>query len=119
MAARSLRSRVLLHVSKARRVALDPHSVYYLEADGGDTVVRSRGRRTRRDLRPLQNVAALFEPHGFYRVHDKWSVNVQRIREMRLQRDGVDWEVVIHPPVNRVIPVSRSRLRGLLRLFGE
>ena len=30
-----------------------------------------------------------------------------------------DWEVVLRPPVNRVIPVSRRRLRGLLARFGE
>jgi DNA-binding LytR/AlgR family response regulator len=51
----------------------------------------------------LATCALLFELHGFYRVHDKWCVSVERIREVRLQRDGVDWEVVIQPPVNRVI----------------
>jgi hypothetical protein len=36
-----------------------------------------------------------------------------------VQRDGRDWEVVLRPPVNRVIPVSRARLAGLMRRFGE
>jgi DNA-binding LytR/AlgR family response regulator len=112
-------SRLLLHATKTRRVAIDPQAVFYLEADGDDTWLRFRGRKTWRDKRPLKRLTTLLEPHGFYRVHDKWTVNVQRIREMRKQRDGVDWEVVMHPPVNRVIPISRQRLPGLLHLFGE
>ena len=43
----------------------------------------------------------------------------ERVREIRRQRDGRDWEVVMQPPVNRVLSVSRARLPGLLRQFGE
>ncbi len=46
-------------------------------------------------------------------------MNLRRVREIRRQRDGRDWEVVMQPPVNRVLPVSRARLPGLLRHFGE
>ena len=120
MAARiSSVQRVLLHVSDVRRVAIDPRSVFYLEAEADDTIVRFRARRTRRDLRPLKSLSAVFEPHGFFRVHINWTVNVRRVREIRIQRDGVDWELVMQPPVNRVIPISRRRLRGFLHLFGE
>ena len=35
------------------------------------------------------------------------------------QRDGVDWEVKLEPPVNRVLPVSRGSLRALLALLGD
>ena len=59
----------------------------------------------------------VFEPFHFYRVHEKWAVNLHRIHEIRIQRDRRDWEVVLLPPVNRVLPVSRRRLRGLLRKF--
>lgn len=112
-------SLLLLHVSKTRRIAIDPQAVFYLEADGDDTVVRLRSRRTRRDVRPLKRLTALLEPHGFYRVHEKWTVNARRIRELRKQKDGFDWEVLTQPPVNRIIPISRRRLSGLLDLFGE
>ncbi len=108
-----------LHLTGSRRIALDPHEIYYLEAAGDETIVRKRGRRPLRDVRSLGEVMAVFEPLGFQRVHEKWAVNVKRIGEIRLQRDARDWEVVLRPPVNRVIPVSRRRLRGLLAWFGE
>ena len=112
-------NRVLLHVTPRRRIAVEPDDVYLLEADHDDTIVRKRGRRTIRDVRPLGEIDAVFGPRGFQRIHDKWSVNVRRIREIRRQRDGRDWEVVMQPPVNRVLPVSRGRLAALLRHFGE
>ena len=60
-----------------------------------------------------------FEPVHFHRSHDTWAVNLRRIREIRPQRDGRDWEIVMLPPVNRVLPVSRRRLPGLMRRFGD
>jgi DNA-binding LytR/AlgR family response regulator len=111
--------RVLLHLKGSRRVAIEPDDVYYLEASGDETVVRKHGRRTLRDVRSLAEVLVAFEPFHSCRVHDKWAVNLRRIHEIRLQRDSRDWEIALRPPVNRVIPVSRSRLRGLLRRFGQ
>ncbi len=114
-----LPDRVLLHVTPLRRIVAEPDDVYLLKADRDDTIVRKRGRRTIRDIRPLGQVAAVFSHHGFHRIHDKWCVNLRRVREIRRQRDGRDWEVVMQPPVNRVLPVSRARLTGLLRAFGD
>ncbi len=117
--AASIADRVLLHVTPVRRVVVEPDDVYLLEADRNDTIVRKRGRRTIRDVRQLGQVAVVFSRHGFHRIHDRWCVNLRRVREIRRQRDGRDWEVVMQPPVNRVLPVSRARLPGLLRRFGE
>ena len=111
--------RLLLHVAASRRLVLEPDDAYYLEAAGDETIVRKRGRRTHRDVRSLGELVPLFERFGFHRIHDRWAVNLRRIREIRPQRDGRDWEVVMQPPVNRVLPVSRRRLSGLLRRFGE
>ena len=60
----------------------------------------------------------VFGKAGLYRIHRGWAVNPRRIREVRPQRDGRDWEAVLLPPVNKVLPVRRDRLRGLLRHFG-
>ena len=109
--------RVLLHLAASRRLAIEPDDVYVLEADGDDTIVRRRGRRTLRDVRRLAEIVAAIGPGHFHRIHDNWAVNLRRIREIRPQRDGRDWEVVMQPPVNRVLPVSRRRLQGLLRRF--
>jgi DNA-binding LytR/AlgR family response regulator len=109
--------RFVVHASRSRRLLVTPHSIYYAEADGPDTVLRLRGRRTLRDVRTLKQLTEALRPFAFHRVHDKWLVNVRRIREIRLQRDGRDWEVVMQPPVNHVIPVSRSRHAALMRLL--
>ncbi len=37
---------LLLHLTGSRRIALDPHEIYYLEAAGDETIVRKRGRGT-------------------------------------------------------------------------
>ena len=111
--------RVLLHLKASRLVVIEPHDVYYPEASGDETIVRRRGRKTLRDVRSLGEVMPSFEPCHFHRIHDKWAVNLHRLREIRPQRDGEDWEVVLRPPVNRVLPVSRRRRRGLARRFGE
>ncbi len=110
--------RVLLHVARTRRLTVEPDDIYYVEAAGGETVVRKRRRKTIRDIRPLGEVVAVLEPYHVYRIHDKWAVNLRRVKEIRLQRDGRDWEVALQPPVNRVLPVSRARLPGLMRRLG-
>ncbi len=109
--------RVLLHVTRSRRVTVEPDDIYYLEATSGETIVRKRSKRTIIDVRPLGEVVAAVASSHIRRIHDKWAVNLRRVREIRLQRDGRDWEVVMQPPVNRVLPVSRSRLSGLLARF--
>ena len=35
------------------------------------------------------------------------------------EESGRDWEIVMLPPVNRVLPVSRRRLLSLMRRFGD
>jgi len=111
--------RISLHLAASRRLIVEPDDVYVLEADGDDTIVRRRGRRTLRDVRRLAEIVAAIGHRHFYRIHDNWAVNLRRIREIRPQRDGRDWEVVMQSPVNRVLPVSRGRLQGLLRQFEQ
>jgi len=45
--------RVLLHLDGRTRWAIDPADVYFLEADGSDTLVRLRASRRLRDARQL------------------------------------------------------------------
>lgn len=111
--------RILLHLDERTRRATDPGDVYFLEADGSDTLVRLRGSRRLRDVRPLPEVLTLFEPHGFLRIHRSHAVNLQRVREVRLQADGRDWELKLEPPVNRVLPIARSEVHALWEAFGE
>jgi DNA-binding LytR/AlgR family response regulator len=111
--------RVLLHLDEARRVPVDPHTVYFLEADGDDTLVRGRSSKPRRDVRSLGTIASVFEPHGFVRIHRAFCVNILRIREIRKRADSQLWEVRLQPPVNLVLPVSKGNAKRLWEAFGE
>ena len=114
-----LSQQILLHLKRSRRLIVEPAEVYYLEAAGDETIVRRRSRQTLRDVRSLGEMMVVLERLRFHRIHDKYAVNLHRVREIRPQRDGEDWEVVLRSPVNRVLPVSRRRLRSLWRRFGE
>ena len=111
--------RVLIHISRSEHRVLDPEDVYYLRARGGETGVRRRSRTSLIDVRPIGEVAPLFEPFGFVRTHREHAVNLFRIRLLRLQADGRDWELKLEPPVNRVLPIARDRLAGLRTALGE
>ena len=103
-------NRILLHLAAGSRVvkrAIDPGEVYFLEAEGGDTLVRLRGARRLRDVRPFSVVAPFFEPFHFLRIHRSYAVNLRRIRELRPRADGED------PP-----PKSLGLLVGAPRSWG-
>jgi DNA-binding LytR/AlgR family response regulator len=70
-------------------------------------------------VRPIREVAPLFEPVGFVRVHREHAVNIGRIRLLRLQADGRDWELKLEPPVNKVLAIARDRLAGLRAVLRE
>jgi len=59
-------------------------------------------------------MAPLLESFGFVRIHREHVVNLAHIRLLRLQADGRDWELKLEPPVNKVLPIARDRLAGLL-----
>ncbi len=111
--------RVLVHISRNEHRVLDPSDVYSLKARGGETEVRLRSRTPIVDLRPLGEVAQLFERFGFVRIHREYAINIARIRLLRLQADGRDWELKLEPPVNSVLPIARDRLAGLRVALGE
>lgn len=60
--------RVLLHLSDGLRRVADPEDVYYLEAKGGETLVRLRSAKPLVDVRELRQVLPLFEPQSFLRI---------------------------------------------------
>jgi len=110
--------RILLNLADGLRRVVDPAEVYYLEAKGGETLIRLRSAKRLLDLRELGEVAPLFEPHGFLRISREVAVNLRRIRDIRLRPSGRDWEVKLEPPVNKVLPVSRAALSKLWKAFG-
>ncbi len=111
--------RILIHISRSEHRVLDPDDVCLLRARGGGTEVRLRSRTPLVDVRPIGEVAPLFEPFGFVRTHREHAVNITRIRLLRLQADGRDWELKLEPPVNRVLSIARDRLPALRSAPGE
>lgn len=111
--------RVLVHQRRDRRLPIDPEKVFLLEAAGGETRIRTRKSSPVIDIRPLGDVAPLFEKYGFLRVHRSHVVNLRRIQEIRMRASGDGWEIVLRPPVKNLVPVSRSELHNLWKAFGE
>ena len=105
-----LEDRILLRLQDGRRIPVNPKEIYLLEAEGGETLVRTRRAQTLTDVRQLRELFDAFEPFGFAMIHRSWAVNLRRVREIRPAADS-GWEVKLDPPVNRVLPVSR-RARG-------
>ena len=83
-------NRILIHISRTEHRVLDPNDVYLLNARGGETEIRLRSRTPLVDVRPIGEVAPMFEPFGFVRIHREHAVNIAHIRLLRLQSDGRD-----------------------------
>ncbi len=111
--------KVLLHLGDGRRIPVEPGEVFLLEADGDETSVRTRGRRSLRDVRSLGEILERFPVDLFVRVHRSCVVNVDRVAEIRRRPNGRDWEVRLEPPVNTAVPVGREQLPALWKAFGE
>jgi DNA-binding LytR/AlgR family response regulator len=101
--------RMLVWVSTRQARVIEPMDVYWLEAEGRTTWVRLRGRGRLRDHRSLAEVVEALEPFGFLRIHRNHAVNLRRLGAVRRRSSGIDWEVKLEPPVNRVLPVARGR----------
>ena len=112
-------SKVLLHISDGLCRAIEPRSVYYLVATGGDTVLHRFCTRPLRDIRRLGELHPVWKRHGFIRIHRNHSVNADRVLEIRLRDNGKDWEIKLAPPLNRLLPVSRNHLKELWSAFGQ
>ena len=111
--------RLLLHLGPGLRRAIDPGEVYFVEATGDDTRVRTRAARPLQDVRPMAEIARVLLRQGFVRAHRNTLVNPAHVREVRRRPGGEDWELRLDPPVNLVLPVSRSALRAVWAAFGE
>ena len=109
--------KVLVHFGDFVRKPIDPAEVYYLEAIGDQTLIRTRSARPLRDVRSLGELLPRFTPYGFVRIHKNHAVNLDRILEIRRRKKGADWELKLEAPVNRILPISRNALKKLLSSY--
>lgn len=110
---------ILLHLDRDLRRVVVASEIFFLEADGGDTLVRLRGRRRLRDVRRLGEICRVLAPAGIVRIHRDYAVHLSRVREIRRREGTRGWELRLEPPANRVLPVSRRYERALWAAFGE
>ena len=100
-----------------RIVLLEKDQIYYIEAEGDDTLVRAARKNIYRHVEPLEEVEDRLPSPPFFRIHRSYIVNLNRVYELRSRGDG-EWEVKMDPPVNKVLPVSRRRMDELRALLG-
>jgi DNA-binding LytR/AlgR family response regulator len=96
---------------------LEFDKIYYVEAEGDDSIVRTARRRRYRHVEPLEEVEARLPSPPFFRIHRSYIVNLNRVMELRTRNDR-DYEVKMDPPVNKVLPVSRGRYEELVEALG-
>ena len=100
-----------------RLVLVEWDQIFYIEAERADTLVRTARKRPRRHLEPLHEVEPRLPSPPFFRIHRSYLVNLDRVFEVRARGEG-EWEVKMDPPVNKVLPISRSRYPKLKKLLG-
>lgn len=114
---RAAGGRLLVRLDRGLYELVELDDVFHLQADGGDTLVRTRGKRPRRCTERLSQLLKRLPQPPFFACHRSHAINLRRVRTIRL-RDAGDWEVKLDPPVNAVIPVSRNREQELFDLLG-
>lgn len=111
--------RIAVKVSNRRFVMLDVDDIYYLESEGHDVLVRTARRSRHRSVRRLGDLEKALTPRGFKRIHRSFVVNLDRVREVRMQKgNDNDWELKLDPPVHAVLPVGRTYLARLRQALG-
>ncbi len=111
-------NRLALRVGEDLIELLETEDVFHVEAVGGDSRLRTRSRRFYESTERLADVAARLPEDRFFSPHRSHVVNLDRVRQVRRRVDGRGWELKLDPPVNAVIPVSRSRETELWQRLG-
>ena len=110
-------SRFPIKSEPGRITLLERDQIFYVEAEGDDSLIRTARVKLFRHVEPLEEVEARLPSPPFFRIHRSYIVNLNRVLELRL-RGGRDYEVKMDPPVNKVLPVSRDRYPELAKLLG-
>ncbi len=100
-----------------RVLLLEKGQIFYVEAEADDSRIRTARKEIYRHSERLDQVEARLPSPPFFRIHRSYVVNLNRVFELRSRGDD-EWELKMDPPVNKVLPVSRRRLRDLRALLG-
>lgn len=100
-----------------RVLLLEKSQIFYVEAEADDSMFRTARKKRYRHSERLDQVEGRLASPPFFRIHRSYVVNLNRVFELRSRGDD-EWELKMDPPVNKVLPVSRRRLRDLRELLG-
>lgn len=92
-------------------------SIYYLEAQGDDTLIRTKRKKPYKSVQRLGELAKKLPGPAFVRCHRQYIVNLNRVRVI-VPRATRDYDLQLDPPVNRRIPISRNHLEKIRKILG-
>jgi DNA-binding LytR/AlgR family response regulator len=96
---------------------IEVDGIFYLEAQGGDTLIRTRRKKPYHSVQRLNEIARRLPGPAFARCHRAFIVNLNRVRAL-VPRNSKDYDLRLDPPVNRRIPIARNRLKEIRRVLG-
>jgi sigma-54 dependent transcriptional regulator, acetoin dehydrogenase operon transcriptional activator AcoR len=108
----------LVAVRSDRLVMVPPREIRYAEVDGNDVWLTTDRGRVRARTRGLAALEDALEVGRFLRVHRRYVVNLDRVREIEPAFKGGLWLVMDAGPRREVVPVSRRRAAALRRALG-
>jgi len=91
--------------------------IFYLEARGDDTLIRTRRKKPYRSVQRLGELSKKLPGPAFVRCHREYTVNLNRARSI-IPRDIRDYDLRLDPPVNSRIPIARDRLDEIRKILG-
>lgn len=96
---------------------IEVEGIFYLEAQGGDTLVRTKRKKPYHCVQRLSELARKLPGPAFVRCHRAYVVNLNRVRSLA-PRNSRGYDFRMDPPVNRRIPIARDRLEDIRRILG-
>lgn len=96
---------------------IEVHAIFYLEAQGGDTLIHTRRKKAYHCVQRLNELALKLPGPAFVRCHRAYVVNLNRVRSLT-PRNSRGYDFQMDPPSNRRIPIARDRLEEIRRILG-
>jgi DNA-binding LytR/AlgR family response regulator len=100
-----------------RMVLLRSAEVCFAESDGNDVWLATDQGRLRAATQGMDKLAAELAEAGFLRVHRRYVVNLDRVREVERGFKG-ELLLIMDDPATGMVPVSRRNAATVRRALG-
>lgn len=95
---------------------IEIEGIFYLEAKGHDTLVRTRRKKPYHSVQRLGELAKRLPTPAFVRCHREYIINLNGVRSLT-HRNLKDDDLRLDPPVNRRIPIARNGLENIRKIL--